>query len=869
MNRRMSTAARLRASIRSTNWGRVFWGRVSWTRVSWRWASFALLLSFGSLLHSSPSYAAPAPTGRSTTDRDADLIAALIAAGQTEAAVEICQRHLAANSPGSAANAVWSIRLSAARVAALQAAGVDDDAAWDAAREPLEAALRGYESEPPAPWLELQRWLVSLARSHQRAMRYLANPTDAAVRDRLLTELRTTVKGLRALESRLAEIIPLADNGRLETAAPAADLIHLQQTVRRRIVEALLLRADAYPAGSDDALAAATEAEQLAGSLLDAGTGDLESREAAVRTWAETRRRSENPQAAVELLNEWLAEHGSLAPETRAQLVLAELQAGNRERAAELVQAFYGDDPSAAPASTEMDLARLRFLLDGQTDSTADRQQAAAWIDQIARRSGAYARRRAETEVLRVVRVRPSEGNATLMAARAGQLLREGGEAATLQAARLLGEASAAIEDPADGFRWGLQSAAAFAKLQRHAEASRAFATTALRWPEQPQASAVHFEAARQWSQQIAQTTATPEGTAPEGPVPEGTAPADAAAAVERLEAMLVEHLRRWPATPEAEQARQWLLKLYEASQRYDRAARVVLQLPADAVAWPEALAQAGRLWRQALAATESAEARAELAREALATLGQVPPEQAARAVQEANLIAALTLSREALQTAWQAPPQASTVAGDTAGAGAGAAFANDLRRLRLEAIDPRTVALATSNFQDSQTVIELALQRLRDDALENPEDRSRLARGMLRLVEGSGDKAVTEHPLVADALALSGQWQEAAARWERLASDPNRRDKGRRGELLRHGAEVLGSLGDPAAQRRAIEIWNRLAQGLPQGTAPWHEAKLAAARLLEKTGQREEAARLAKFVLLTQPPEDPALRAEYQRLAN
>lgn len=810
-----------------------------------------LVISSGSLL------AGPAPTGRRTTDRDADLVAALIDAGQTEAAAQICQRHLATTPAGSAENAAWSIRLSAVRVATLQAAGSDDEAAWAGAREPLEQALAGYESEPPAPWIELQRLLVSLARSDQRAMRFLANPADTAIRDALLEEIRATIDGLRALDSRLAEMIPLSDNGRLAGAAPAQDLIHLQQTVRRRIVEALLLRADAYPAGSDDALAAATEAEQLAGSLLDAGAGDLQSREAAVRTWAETRRRAENPQAAVELLSEWLKARGSAEPETLAQLVLAELHAGNRKRAEARLRAFYGDDPAAAPPSTEMDLARLRYLIDGQTETAEDRQQIAEWIEQIERRDGAYARRRAETEMLRVVRVRPSEGNATLMAAQAGQLLRSGGDAATLQAAQLLREASLAAGDSAEGFRWGLQSGAAFVKLERHAEASRVFAETATRSPAQPQASAVHFEAARQWSKYIADTIAAAQTQAAQtqaAQTPQSAANVSTgAASIERLESLLVDHLHRWPESPEAVQAREWLLKIYNASQRFDQAARVALQLPANAIQWPAAIAQSGRLWRQALAAAEQAEARLEIGRQAFAAWEDVPPEHAPLAAKEANLIASLAFSRDTLRSTWKDQPAAES-AGD---------FASDLRRVRLEGIDPQTVALETADLPDQQTVIDLGLRRLRDDAEEHPTDRARMARGMLRVVEGSGEEALSQHPLVPDALALSGQWQEAAARWERLAAEAPRRP-----EMLRRGALLLGTLDDPAANRRAIEMWNRLAQGLPQGTAPWHEAKLAAATLLKKIGQGQEAAKVARFVLLTQPPQDEATRASYQRLA-
>lgn len=787
------------------------------------------------------AFGAESPTGRRTTDRNADLVAALIDEGQHAAAEAICTRHLAGVTAGSAEHAAWAIRLSSVRVARLLSAGIDEDEAWQSAREPLEHAIDGYESAAAVPWLQLQRLLVELARSENRAMRFVANPADTATRDKLLDGLRTTIAGLRELDVRLAEMIPLSDAGRLPEAAAARDLIRLQQTIRRRVVEALLLRGDAYPPGSDDALAAATEAEQAAEALLESASPDAASREAAVRMQAEAKRRAGNPRAAAELLHSFLERHGSLEPQTIAEMVLAELEQGNTQEAERWLAAFYGDRPAGAPQSTAMDLARLRYLThDGE--STADQQEIAAWIEQIGHRNGPYARRRAETEMLRAVRIHPGDGNATLLAARAGELLRGGRPEDAVEAADLLREASMAAEsgDPAEAFRLGVQAGAVLAKLGRHAEASRRFAETATRLADQPRAAAVHFEAARQQAKDVSAESANDA--------------AAAAAAAERVERLLVDQLRLWPESEEALAARQWLMQIYEAANAFEDAAEVALRLPADAVDWPAAIRQAGRLWRKALAASERPQQRLETARRALAALADVPEPQMAEAAEEIRLIGALTLDREELQAIWaETPPPAEELAlGD---------FADDLRRARLTPVDPQGVALSAPDVSDRETIVDLALQRLRDDAVSHAADRERLARSMLRIADGAGEGGAVRQHLLAEALALSGDWQAAAERIEKIAAGPPPQP-----DMLRRGARLLGSLEDRKAKERAIEIWNRLSSGLPKGSEAWHEAKLAAIELMAERGDANEAAKLARFVLLTQPPTDPVTKAAYQR---
>ena len=84
-------------------------------------------------------------------------------------------------------------------------------------------------------------------------------------------------------------------------------------------------------------------------------------------------------------------------------------------------------------------------------------------------------------------------------------------------------------------------------------------------------------------------------------------------------------------------------------------------------------------------------------------------------------------------------------------------------------------------------------------------------------------------------------------------------------GEMLGHAAALLGASDHGEAKAQAIKLWDQLAAGVPKGSGPWHDAKLASIRLLRQTGNREEASRRAKYILLTSPPAEPELKQQYQ----
>ena len=88
-------------------------------------------------------------------------------------------------------------------------------------------------------------------------------------------------------------------------------------------------------------------------------------------------------------------------------------------------------------------------------------------------------------------------------------------------------------------------------------------------------------------------------------------------------------------------------------------------------------------------------------------------------------------------------------------------------------------------------------------------------------------------------------------------------------GAMIREAATLLAASDATTAKQVAIEFWDQLAAGTPQGTRSWHEAKLDAIRSLRKIGKTKEAQRRAKYILLTTSKIPADLKKQYESLAD
>jgi hypothetical protein len=82
--------------------------------------------------------------------------------------------------------------------------------------------------------------------------------------------------------------------------------------------------------------------------------------------------------------------------------------------------------------------------------------------------------------------------------------------------------------------------------------------------------------------------------------------------------------------------------------------------------------------------------------------------------------------------------------------------------------------------------------------------------------------------------------------------------------ETMKHAAELLGSTDHRESRAEAIQFWDQLAAGAAQGSQTWHEAKIAAIRLLSRSGKKEEARRRSSYILLTMPSIESSWKQQY-----
>ncbi len=776
---------------------------------------------------------------RQSADWQADLVRSLIDDEMLDSAEAICVRHFGLTEASTDDAARWAIRWSSVRAARIPSAPDWQPTSATAARQPIEKLLQAYPDHPRRLWLQTQLAIIDMATVRHAALALAVTPGQEELQTRGL-EFVTTA--LRQWESVVEQI---------QTLNPAGDeeLRALQQTVGIQRVEALLWRSRLFVPSSDDFIASATEAEREARQALSQlGPGTL-MHQSVMLLRAEALTAMGNPDQALQVLDDvQRMANGQLSAEGLALQIRALLAKQDLTAAGKQLNAYYGASPERAPRAVELDLARLAFLLaavDSSSDAEGQREQrigeVADWLDAIERRSGVYARRRGEAETLRVVRVKPHGGDTRLLAAEAARQLRSGN---TRQAGELLAQAAAATEDAADALRYAAQSAAVLKSIDRPAQAAEVLTAVAIQHPQHESAAGLHLQAAWLIAEAMKQ---------------------DGDSDVAVLQSILEATAQRWPATPESKQAVDWLVRLLEAQQQYAEAAEWALsdRRPTSLAS----IRQGSRLWQAALRQPDLDRERLDRERldrerldRALASLqgssAQEPPEWTAERKTQQLRLAALFAEPDDLRQRFGG---AAAVSED--------ALVASLLKFRRERVSADSLVIATDGAAAEaadawqQTLVD-AVDRLQRDGQVNVAERSRLGEGMLRLLDALGQQADPHGSLRARALAWAGQWQPAEQLFQkRIEASPGD------GEAVRAAAEALGESADPQAKRRAIEYWTQIAAGVPQGSDTWHQAKLASIRLHLAVRDPAAAAQLGRYVLLTRPPADQALREQYEQL--
>jgi TolA-binding protein len=747
----------------------------------------------------------------------------------------------------------------------MNAAPSERERYWQAADDALGDFLRRNPSHPRRFLLQMQEALVVLARGELARQEAEVGADSEQKLAEAREQIREAARRLEALERELEREIPLraASRGGGEELS-SAELSSLLDHVRHQLARTYRNQALSYPPGSADRVSALSQAVNRLTSLRRSigETGPL--------AWssglelATCLRLLEKPAEAAELLQSLQSQNPppAIALEIRAEHTRLAIA---RDRADEALETISVGRTLHGETSAELDFAHLETYIalwkraeaEEAPEQAADwRKKAAAMTRLIEESHGPYWRRRAETLLTGAASGSAAAGDLEILVrtARDHYLRRRLDEAvAAYDAAARQAEAAG---DAKQAFELLYKAAAVEHERQKHSEAARRFREVATRMPQQPIAGQAHLLACFNLAQ---------------------VARADR----ERLDdyaAALEEHIQYWPS--EADQARLWLGKLRESQQRWDEAAAAYRGVAPAHAEFEAAVAGAARSWLRRLAELDAGAERQQEAEEAARFFEQIVTEfrngileNIAPAAREAALAAARVRlhyipaghadAERVLRTAVEAASDHAPGAWRSEATGLLAvALAGQTQRAG-EALTLLRVAAGNS----PQQLWEIA-QSLASLTAEAPEHaRPQLARLTLEALDRlepdlrrlSAAEQLAAARLRAESLVAAGRAGEARKLYESLASQHPHDSRIQEGY-----GELLLAANDPADREAALRQWRIIAQRARPRSELWWRAKHNVAQLHLKSGDREQAAQLIRYLQAIPPGlDDSPLKQE------
>jgi len=503
------------------------------------------------ICHSADSKSAasllPDSTVRSTSDRDADLIDALIRVNRTDDGLRICRTGSKQVDPRSDQGAKWVIlesQILTVRQLGRQSFG---DAEIKAAQKPVVSLLGAYPEHQRVLFLEAQ-----LLDVRKEAAIYLVVQasilSDRETKEKATRSLLLATTDIQALIRRTADARSELGRQGDRVAGIDSDLNRLQQELGVDVVSLMLMQTELFPRGSDDCIAAATKAEQAANEAVARIPSNVPARIEIERLQVESMLRAGQAKRAATAFGDIIQSiDEARSPRMSALEIRIDLARDNERLAISRLSKFYGDDPRNAPHSIEMDLARLEYLLRFRSDEVG------SWFDAIQQRGGSYARWRAEAIALSRLGTgdTPSKIDPALLAVEGRNWLRKGD---LKRAAELLAAAAKAEKSAQRALRGATEAAAAFVAAGQPTDAATMLIDIALSHRQADSAADSHLQAV------YLLRSSEPD----------------------RIEELLREQLRIWPVGRSAATARRWLSKQLGDQGRFVDAAQVVSQIPVD-----------------------------------------------------------------------------------------------------------------------------------------------------------------------------------------------------------------------------------------------------------------------------------------------
>lgn len=740
---------------------------------------------------------------------------------------------------------------------AVNAPPQDRDPLWQRARETAEEFRQNHKDNLRGILIRVQDALTVLTRGelHRQEAEVVFDPAPAL--ESAKSEIREAVRLLEELDKELAREIPLRHRRTLKPVELTADeLISLGHNVQYQLARAYRNRALCYPKGSDDRLAALTQATDQLRKPLTQTTADDPLVYRIRIDLALCARLLGSFDAAQQVLD--TIERGQPTPSARlharAEAARLRLDGG---RPKEAIAILAQGRRLGGKVSAELDFAHLetyialwKEAIEKQDQAQADewRKKAVAVVKLVEQTHGPYWGRRSDLLLVNTAGAARGHGNVEILMRTADNLYRKGQLDDAVSAYDQAAQAARDAEDDEQAFDLFYKAAFVEHTRKNYEQATRRLRDLGHTMQSHAKAPNAHRLAAwnaAQWAKD-----------APQG--------------LTEYAEILKEHTRLWPQGETTDTARLWLGRLKESQNDLEAAIESYQAVSSDYGQAAEAIHAAARCWTTRLERSKSeGEPYEDLAGEATGffegRIAQLRNESGAE-WNELDRFCAEQAARIYLRFTTDGYAKAESILGAAMGGSPApdpswTTMAQSLLVIALAGQQGRHAEaeqlLTRIGSSSPERLLEMldGLEKIAESA--GPQVKQELAKLKLAVADGlirdssqvAPEKRQMLERLRAESLILAGRRPEAVAAYAELAK--KHPDSGSiqeaYGDLLLNGE-------DKASWQAALDQWRRVAARSRPRTDRWFKAKYSVALALLKLGERQQAADRIRYLQAIPP---------------
>lgn len=330
-------------------------------------------------------------------DTEDAALQSMFRVGLTDVAIAYSssRRELVAQSPEEYAK--WTMRLMESYAqAALRESGLAQEH-LNEYKNVLADFEKRFSDHRRLPWLRWQEARCDFLVGQNALATYLAAPGNEGLRDRALEAVRVVARKLDAIDTDIKKRLPIAARQAASgtTEAPAEQLHQLTVDTALLRCEALLVRAQLYLSGSRDRIAAATQVDATATTVLSRTQEEWGSREKLLVAREAARLELSRANDALLELERLAREASAASTRTRAVSIAIEYLAAQQQasRAMALLPRLQNAGPEYEIALIRIALAEVETLENGNRDEALAKIVATA--NRVSQQYGDYWKNRA------------------------------------------------------------------------------------------------------------------------------------------------------------------------------------------------------------------------------------------------------------------------------------------------------------------------------------------------------------------------------------------------------------------------------------------------------------------------------------------